>query len=1200
MDSCDVCEKDDATVVSGTTTQEERDEISGNTRGPPPAQKKRKRSLGDTETLPAPKTRMQPESDDARTAKVDASKQKLAPTDYTIGWICALSTEYVAAQVFLDERHEGPEHIAPNDNNDYTLGKIGSHNVVIAVLPNGEYGISSATGVAKDMLHSFPNIKVGLMVGIGGGAPSKKHDIRLGDVVVSAPRNGAGGVFQYDFGKAIQDGAFNTTGFLNQPPPLLRTAVNGLETHYEINGHQLEEAIGEVLEKKPRLRRKYERPQGTTDRLYQSSVLHLPDSDVDCADCCGNDSSKLVLRPERTAYDDNPQIHYGLIASANQVMKDALIRDELAREKDVLCFEMEAAGLMNQFPCLVIRGICDYADSHKSRKWQGYAAMTAAAYAKDLLRRISPRQVKSERRIMDVLSVVADVQKGVDMLLFAQQNKDHERFLDWLTPVDYAPQQRDYMNIRQPKTGRWFLSSEEFQTWISFDKHTLFCPGGPGAGKTIMTAAVIDELHTRYRDEDGIGIAYIYCDYRRQYEQKANDLLANLVKQLIRNRPAMPDRLQGHYERSLRPSLEELSETLREIGLLYTKVFVVVDALDECQLAGGCLKTFLSALFELQKSTNINIFATARFVPEIIEQFKHSSSLNISAKKEDVQDYVAANMGRLPSFVVSNLALQDEIKNTITEAADGMFLIVRLNVDSLTQLPTIGDVKRALRKLPSSLGETYDQAMARIEAQGGAFRRLARRTLSWLIYAKTVLSVLELQHAVAIEPGTSEFDEDFIPDKAILGSICAGLVTFDVESGNVRLAHYTIKEYFGQEGKHWFQHAETDIARACLTCLSFHASWGRTPVYFCSSLVQYAATQWGHHARGMPERQLMSSILDLLRDGAKLSAARRWLDAVGPSAIHVAVHFELEDTIMTLIRLGHDINDPHAGNWTPLLQAVRAGCTPMVQLLLNAGAKFVAYNYAGICTPLTLASALGREDIVELFLEHGADPGFAPLGDGWSALSTAILKGYSGIVKLLLEKGANANTTWCGNPVLFYAVRSGDEGITGLLLENGADANSTLGDPLLQLAIQSGRQGIARLLVTNGADVNATIMSTGECLLSTAVRNNAISIVKLLLENGANVEGTSALNGATPLYHAMLNRSESIVRLLLEYGAEVKRLPPPTLFMGRTFALEGILRLLLDNGLDANFECCGWSLLSWAVELGHEGTAKLLREHGAA
>ncbi|OTA08249.1 hypothetical protein A9Z42_0091980 [Trichoderma parareesei] len=398
----------------------------------------------DTETLAAPKKRMQPDSEDAHTAAVSTSKQKFASTNYTIGWICALSTEYVAAQVFLDERHEGPDYVAPNDNNDYTLGKVGSHNVVIAVLPDGEYGISSATGVAKDMLHSFPNIKVGLMVGIGGGAPSVKHDIRLGDVVVSAPRNGSGGVFQYDFGKAIQGGSFYTTGFLNQPPPLLRAAVNGLEAHYEINGHQLEEAIRDIFEKRPRLQRKYQRPLAITDRLYLSSVLHPSDTDANCADCCGNDSSNLRMRPERTQDDDNPRVHYGLIASANQVMKDALIRDELIKEKDVLCPEMEAAGLMNQFPCLVIRGICDYLDSHKSKEWQGYAAMTAAAYAKDLLCRIPLHKVEAEQRIKDVLS---DVQKGVDTLLYVQQNKDHQKVLNWLTPIDYAPQQRDYISV---------------------------------------------------------------------------------------------------------------------------------------------------------------------------------------------------------------------------------------------------------------------------------------------------------------------------------------------------------------------------------------------------------------------------------------------------------------------------------------------------------------------------------------------------------------------------------------------------------------------------------------------------------------------------------------------------------------------------------------------------------------------------------
>jgi nucleoside phosphorylase len=151
-----------------------------------------------------------------------------SPKDYTVGWICAVHTEYVAARAFLDKEHGRPEELAPNDNNNYTLGEIGGHNVVIAVLPDGEYGISSAASVARDMMHSFSNIRIGLMVGIGGGAPNQKHDIRLGDIVVSASRDGNGGVFQYDFGKTVQGLSFCPTGFLNQPPIILRTALSGL------------------------------------------------------------------------------------------------------------------------------------------------------------------------------------------------------------------------------------------------------------------------------------------------------------------------------------------------------------------------------------------------------------------------------------------------------------------------------------------------------------------------------------------------------------------------------------------------------------------------------------------------------------------------------------------------------------------------------------------------------------------------------------------------------------------------------------------------------------------------------------------------------------------------------------------------------------------------------------------------------------
>ncbi|KAF6814531.1 kinesin light chain protein, partial [Colletotrichum musicola] len=117
------------------------------------------------------------------------------PQAYTVGWICAVTAESVAARAFLDEEHGGPRHVAQHDNNSYVLGCIGSHNVVIAALPEGEYGTTSAATVARDMLHSFPNVRIGLMVGIGGGAPSQKHDIRLGDIVVSKPGDGDGGVF---------------------------------------------------------------------------------------------------------------------------------------------------------------------------------------------------------------------------------------------------------------------------------------------------------------------------------------------------------------------------------------------------------------------------------------------------------------------------------------------------------------------------------------------------------------------------------------------------------------------------------------------------------------------------------------------------------------------------------------------------------------------------------------------------------------------------------------------------------------------------------------------------------------------------------------------------------------------------------------------------------------------------------------------
>lgn len=322
---------------------------------------------------------------------------------YIVGWICAINAEYVAAQEFLDEEHGQPQYVSPNDNNNYTLGKASGHMVVISTLPLGEYGTSSAATVARDMLHSFTNVRIGLMVGIAGGAPSEDHDIRLGDIVVSAAGRGRGGVLQYDFGKQMQGQQdLENIGVLNQPPPLLRGAVSGLMAEYMRSGHQLADMVEVVLKKKPRLRRKFNRPDSSMDRLYESGIVHAENAGPSCVAFC--DFSKIIKRHKRDEDEDNPAIHYGLIGSANRLMKDALERDSLSSKHGILCFEMEAAGLMNHFPCLVVRGICDYSDSHKNKDWQGFAAMMAAAYAKDLLRQIPPNKIEAEAKLVDIVT----------------------------------------------------------------------------------------------------------------------------------------------------------------------------------------------------------------------------------------------------------------------------------------------------------------------------------------------------------------------------------------------------------------------------------------------------------------------------------------------------------------------------------------------------------------------------------------------------------------------------------------------------------------------------------------------------------------------------------------------------------------------------------------------------------------------------
>ena len=298
------------------------------------------------------------------------------PGEISVGIICPLPIEVAAMRQMLDERYSTQQF--PRDPNLYYLGRIGEHNVVIAGLPEGLTGIAPATTVAERLSTSFDAVKALLLVGIGGGVPTIKNDMRLGDVVVSRPDGKYGGVVQYDFGKSLSADRFEHTGALNSPPPALLSTLSALKANRLLDGTRQPDYITylEASQSNPNL--KY--PGAENDILFEAAYNHTGGSD--CTRC---DKAMIVQREPRKA--KGPVIHYGTIASANQLMRDSKKRDSYNKDYDgrILCFEMEAAGLMNSTPCLVIRGISDYADSHKreDHAWHGYAAAAAAAFAKE-------------------------------------------------------------------------------------------------------------------------------------------------------------------------------------------------------------------------------------------------------------------------------------------------------------------------------------------------------------------------------------------------------------------------------------------------------------------------------------------------------------------------------------------------------------------------------------------------------------------------------------------------------------------------------------------------------------------------------------------------------------------------------------------------------------------------------------------------
>lgn len=666
--------------------------------------------------------------------------------DYTIAWFTALFIELAAAKAILDELHDNLPR-RPNDNNIYTLGNIKQHNVVIVSLPIEKYGLINAATVMTDLTRTFPSIRAGFVVGIEAGAPTEA-DVRLGDVVVGTR------VMQSDLGKVVGEGEFQRTATPRYPSQLLGAAVTDLRSRDYLQQIQIDSILNKTLQKYPQ----FSHPL-SEDRLFQPGYDHVGLM----GDCSACDLSKTVKRTPRPV--DDVKIHHGAIASGNQVIKNGKFRDSVAQELKVKCFEMETSGIMDVLACLPIRGICDYADSHKNKEWQPYAAVTAAACARELIE-VLPVAEAQPRPTNDPPGKVTFSSSKISsqdliMLTLAKVDQNssrdrHQRFLDALRFDSIDVRMAD-VKAQHSKTCEWFLDHPSYKSWLDpgqFKDHYgfLWIRGKPGAGKsTILKFAY---LETKRHDRSGQAMTTsFFFNARGQYLDKSiSGMYRSILLKLLETYTDLQAILDDHelLPRGIKdcPSVQILKNLLRRAfySLGARSFTCFIDALDECdeqQIMD--MVQYFEELAEhcTEEGILVRICFSSRHYPYIDIRFGKRLTLEKQlGHDKDLEKYVKSRLR------ITDSSLLEDLKAEILEKASGVFLWVVLVVQILNDayrraLPV--EIRTHLSKLPNDLSALFKNILQRDEEN----KETLLLSITWILFAKRPLQPEEFFHALS-------------------------------------------------------------------------------------------------------------------------------------------------------------------------------------------------------------------------------------------------------------------------------------------------------------------------------------------------------------------------------------------------------------------------------------------------------------------
>ncbi|KAK3378799.1 hypothetical protein B0T24DRAFT_568404 [Lasiosphaeria ovina] len=1151
-----------------------------------------------------------------------------SPDSYAVAWIAALPIERAAAEAMLDEEHSTPTGFVrhQNDANVYTWGCVGEHNIVITSLAAGVYGTTSAATTASSLLASLPSIRIALLVGIGGGIarPDEGHDIRLGDIVVSQPNRTTGGVCQYDLFKAKSGDEREREGFLGRPPTVLLNALASIHASHERKDSKVPGFLREMLEKNPKMGKGSKKNPGyvhqgfDNDRLFQAMCDHVPG-----LDCRGCGAAEEVQRDPRDTTD--PEIHYGIIASGNTLVKDAAMRDRMVSEvgEDCICFEMEAAGLMNHFPCLVVRGICDYADSHKNDRWQRYASATAAAYAKELLAYVPAAEVQETKRALEVLQSVEQKIDNLQQTTIAtkaaadsiKSDLRIEKIKRWLCPPDPSTNANHARKLRHEGTGAWLLENLVFQSWHSGSRRYIWLYGLAGCGKTVLSATVLDHLA---QEKDRFILSFFF-DFSDTKKQTVDGMLRSLAFQLYQygtGSAVLDATFQAHQDGRDQPATKALSDVVYKMLAAQNQVSIVLDALDESTTRDELLLCLNDVVFRRELG-HVQLLCTGRPESEFLRRItsligeENCLVLDKRAVDADIQSYITAQLSQRRDFQEKRLSqgLLEQIRTKVGQGADGMFRWAFCQLESLGRCRHEADMEKALTSLPPNLDETYRRMIESIppELKGDAIR-----LLQFLLHSERPLKMAEAVEVIATQIGNGSrgFDKKrrLFCETGVL-DYCPSLVAVvQATDKELHLAHFSVKEYLLNNDQLKITSANIYITQTCLQYLT-DIEGSHEGIRRDFPLAQFAAEAWASHAASVEGSEgTVRATIRFLEDETTFQRWRRLYqfrkarqeEYVKPegSQLYYTCLTGLAPVAQDFITKGADVN-AQGGYYGNALQAASAeGHQEIVKLLL---AKDVDVNAQGglYGNALQAASAEGHQEIVKLLLAKDADVN-AQGGLYGNALQAASAEGHQEIVKLLLAKDVDVNAQGglYGN-ALQAASAEGHQEIVKILLAKDADVNTQGGyhGNALQAASARGHQEIVKILLAKDADVNTQGGYYGNALQAASARGHQ-EIVKILLAKDADVNAQGGYHG-NALQAVSAKGHQEIVKILLAKDADVNTQGGHygnALQAASTGGHQEIVKLLLAKDADVNAQggIYGNALQAASAE-GHQEIVKLLQ-----